>query len=163
MAVSIGIYEHEDEVLEGIRLLRNAGVEQGEIRIVVGNREDAPILTSNADVPLEELYAIQETRRESGDGIGMFPLGAAPLSTGYPAGNPSISFGGPTGVIFTSRDDGQGPTSKEVLTDIGIPKNAAEECGKAVDSGNYLLIAEADSDINLEALLRNAGASNVVH
>lgn len=159
MTMNIGIYEREEDVLIGIQLLREAGIEQGELRVVVSNREGAPLLTSNTDVPLEELDAIQETRRNTEGDI--FPLGG-PLVTGYPAGNAATNSG-PAGVVFPALIDDEGPSSEEVLTDIGIPKNAAEECGKAVESGHYLLIAESDLDTNVEVLLRNTGASSVVH
>lgn len=160
MTVNIGIYQKEEDVLEGVRLLREAGVDQGGIRIVVGNTENTPLITSNADVPIEELDAIQETRKESDQGI--VPLGAVPLATGYPIGNTSI-ISGPAGVAFAGINANEGISNKELLKEIGISSTVAEECGKAVDSGSFLLLADTDSDINIESLLRDAGASNVIH
>lgn len=157
MTVTIGIYEKEENVLEGIRLLREAGVDKGEIRIVVNNIEGAPILTSVADVPVEEIYAIQKARAEDEGPL----LGSVPYPTGFPVGNASTTTG-PVGIILPRIDSDNGPSSMEVLSDIGIPSDSADRCGRAVEAGNYLLITESDSQTNVQSLLRHAGASDVV-
>jgi hypothetical protein len=159
MAVTIGIYDKEENVLEGIRLLREAGVDRGEIRIVVNNREGATLLTSNADVPVDELYEIQKVRVADED-KGLL-LGSVPYITGYPVGNASTSTG-PVGILLPRLDPDDGPSSEEVLIDLGIPNDVADRCGRAVESGKYLLIADADSQTNVQSLLRQAGACDVV-
>ncbi len=160
MALTIGIFEKEEEVLRAIRLLREAGADQDEIRVVVGNSENAPILASRTDIRLEEIYAIQEARKRGEDAD--LPLGVAPIATGYPVGNTTIGTG-PAGVVLAGIDSGDDSGSEEVLQAIGIPGKAAEQCGKAVESGHYLLIADVDSEINTRSLLSHAGAANVVN
>ncbi|MCD9025978.1 general stress protein [Cohnella silvisoli] len=161
MAVTVGIFNKEEEVLEAIRLLREAGVDKDEIRVVVGNREGAPILASNGDVHIEELYEIQETRELDGEDR-IFPIGVAPSVTGYPVGNTLMGIG-TASVIVAGYDSEDGLSSEEVLKDIGIPGEAAKKCGEAVESGSYLLVADADSEINASSLLKHAGASDIVH
>jgi hypothetical protein len=158
MTVNIGIFENEKAVLEGVRLLREAGVDQSEMRIVVDNLENTPLITSNADVPIEELSAIRETSRESDGGVS----GVMPVTTGYPIGN-SSNNSGPGGFVFAGPSDKDGPHHEEVLKDIGIPSSAAAACGEAVEAGHYLLVTDAGETIRAEAIMRNAGARNVVH
>jgi hypothetical protein len=158
MTITMGIFEREEAVLEGVRLLREAGLKQSEIRIIVGNLEGAPLIASNADVPIEELNAIQETRRATEE--GSLPLGAVPLSTAYPAGNAVTGAGPGGGVVFTGILDEDGPSRAEVLSDIGIPSSAIKSCGIAIESGHYILVADANSP-NMEAALRSAGANIV--
>jgi hypothetical protein len=159
MEVTVGIFEKEVDVLEGIRLLREAGVDQGEIRIVVNNREGVPILTSNVDVPIDELYAIQEARRDGDEGD--LYLGAVPFAMGYPVGN-TVTNTGAIGAVVAGFDS-DGPSIEEVLNDIGISGIAAELCEKAVETGRYLLVADSDLDINVQSLLHLAGAVNIVN
>jgi hypothetical protein len=161
VAVTIGIYEKEENVLEGIRLLREAGVDRGEIRIVVSNREGAPLLTSNTDVPVDELYEIQKARvEEEKEEVPL--LSSVPYMTGIPSGITSTSAG-PVGVILPPRSNSdEGPSSEEVLSDLGIPSKVADQCSRAVESGKYLLIADSDTQTNVQSLLRHAGASDVI-
>lgn len=156
MSVSIGIFEQEDKVLEAIRLLRNAGVETNEIRVIVSNREGAPLLASTGEVNLEELYEIEEARDDEED-VGL-PLAAAPLAGGFPVGM-GTSFGAnPAGVIITGYDSAAGSGTEKTLREIGIPDHAAESCRRAVESGSYVLMADASSELNLSTLLSDAGA-----
>ncbi len=158
MAVSIGIFEKEEEVLEAIRLLREAGADRDEIRVVVNNREGAPLLASDGNVNMEELYRIQSARKYEEDLD--IPIGAAPIATGYPVGNTSVNSG-PAGVILAGFGSDDGPNSKGVLQDIGIPSQSAELCGKAIENGRFVLVADTDSEISSQSLLKHAGADVV--
>jgi hypothetical protein len=156
MAISIGIFEKEEDVLEAIRLLREAGVDQDEIRVVVNNREGAPMLASDGNVNIEELYRIESAR--SYDDDGSFPLGVVPIAAGYPVGSTSVSSSGPSGVILAGLGSDDVPDSERILRAIGIPSQSAEQCGHAIENGKYVLVSDADSDINSQSLLKHAGA-----
>ncbi|QJD84359.1 general stress protein [Cohnella herbarum] len=156
MTVTIGIFEQEEKVLEAIRFLRNAGVDANGIRVIVSNREGAPLLASNGEVNLEELYEIQETRGDEEE-VGL-PLAAAPLAGGFPVGMGTSLGANPAGVIIAGYDSETGSGSEKTLREIGIPDDAAESCRRAVESGSYVLMAEASSEISLSALLSDAGA-----
>lgn len=160
MAVTVGIYEKEDKALEAIRLLREAGAEEDDIRVVVGNREGAPMLASNGNIPIEELYEIQQVRSHDEDDT--LPLGVASIGTGYPAGSTTMNPGPVAGVILAGVDSENRLNSEAVLRDIGIPSDAAEQCGKAIESGQFVLVVDVDSEINVQTLLRHAGASEVL-
>jgi len=153
MAVTIGIFEKEENVLEAIRLLRQAGVEQDEIRVIVNNREGAPILAASGDVNLEELYEIQETRRHEEDGGPI--LGVAPVAAGFPIGNSSMGTG-PAGFVVAGIDSEEDSGREEILRDIGIPSSSAAQCRQAAEKGHFVLAA--DSKISVQALLSQAGA-----
>lgn len=160
MTVNIGIFDNEKAVLEGVRLLRDAGVDQSEMRIVVDNLENTPLITSNADVPIEELSSIRDNSRESEGGA---VLGVMPVTSSYPIGNAANNAGPGGGIIYTGLDNDDGPRHEELLNDIGIPSSAAEKCGEAIEAGAYLLVTDAGETIRTEAIMRNAGARNVVH
>ncbi|BBI35305.1 general stress protein [Cohnella abietis] len=162
MTVTIGIFDKEDEVLQAVRLLREAGVEQEEIRVVVNNREGAPLLAADGEVAIEELYEIQAIRShdENGD---VLPFGTAPMATGgFPVGSMSMnSNSGTAGVVFYGSNSDEEASSSGVLHAIGIPENAAKQCGQAVESGQYLLVAKTDPELDAQDCLRQAGASDV--
>ncbi|MFB9277697.1 hypothetical protein [Cohnella cellulosilytica] len=154
MTAIVGIFRQEDQVMEGIRQLREAGAESADIRVVVGNRESAPLLGSSSDVNLEELREIQATRRrEHGD---EWVAGVAPLSA-YPAANMAAGNTGP-GVIVAADDDGSNDTGA-VLAAIGIPDRFCERCADAIDNGHYLLVVDDGREIGAQRILNRAGAS----
>jgi hypothetical protein len=158
LTVTIGIFDKEEEVLEGIRLIQKAGVDKDKIRVVVGNLEGAPLLSSSRDVHIEELYEIQETRWHDED-APTIPL-ITPNFAGFTAGS-TMSGGVPVIVPMSGFGLDDGPRSVEILQDIGIPDQAAEKCGKAIESGCFLLVTDADANINARTLLNHAGAADV--
>ncbi|MFC5468640.1 hypothetical protein ACFPPD_07890 [Cohnella suwonensis] len=158
MAVTVGIYDKEEQVLEAIRLLREAGAEEDDLRVVVNNREGAPLLSADGHIRMEELYRIQATREREGDGAPI--VAYAPLAGGYPVGVPAIGSG-PSGVVLTGLGTGNAAGAKEVMLDIGVPANAAEKCARAVESGKYALVADVAEDISSETLIGHAGAIDV--
>jgi 3-hydroxyisobutyrate dehydrogenase-like beta-hydroxyacid dehydrogenase len=42
MTVNIGIFQKQEDVVEAIRLLREAGLDHDDIRVIVKNAENAP-------------------------------------------------------------------------------------------------------------------------
>lgn len=164
MTVNIGVFEKQEEVVEAIRLLREAGVDHDDIRVIVKNAENAPLIASNTDVPVEDLTGIQEAREHQPGPDGTFPIGAAavPASTGIGTGNPEGLGGGFAVGAFHLLDDDRDHTER-VLRDVGIPKHAADRCEEEVGAGRYLLLAETEEDTNASSLLRHAGASDVLH
>ncbi|CAM4212181.1 hypothetical protein PAAL109150_15850 [Paenibacillus alkaliterrae] len=89
------------------------------------------------------------------------PLGAAPFAAGsYQATGTGVG-GGPTGFVAGAHYSDEGPGTKGVLQDIGVPEKFAKECEEAVEAGHYLLISEVDSEDEAATLFLQAGASNV--
>ncbi|WP_372631638.1 hypothetical protein [Cohnella sp.] len=155
MTVNVGIFGQEDRVLEGIRMLREAGAESADVRVVVGNRENAPLLASSPDVNLEELYEIQATRRRDYD--EEWVAGVAPLSA-YPAGNLTVGNAAP-GVVVAASDVGGNDGTEDVLAAIGIPERYCGSCAEAIDSGGYLLVVDGSREIGARRILNQAGAT----
>lgn len=162
MAVTIGVFENEDDVLEAVRLLREAGLDRDDLRIVVNNSEGAPILSSQSDIPIDEVQAIQTTRDGARLGTDVLPVGGVPLAAGFTTGSAGLNVAPSGGVLIGAlNEDGYGTV--EVLRDIGIPGDAADRCSTEVESGRYLLVAETEADGSAESMLRHAGAAKVVH
>jgi hypothetical protein len=161
MAITIGIYDKEEKLLDGIRALMEAGAERVELRVVVNNTEGAPLIASRDDIQLEELYAIQD-RRKGNDDEGFPAFGVIPVGVGYSLGNSTIGAG-PALVMSGALDSGSDePSSEVVLADLGIPSDAVDGCAKAVESGKYLLVADSESNKQYASILRNSGADEVI-
>ncbi|MFC5406935.1 hypothetical protein [Cohnella soli] len=139
MAVIVGIYDNEEQVLEAIHSLREAGAAEDDLRVVVNNREGAPLLSANGHVRMEELYRIQEVRDD--DDVNTPFAASVPLGVGYPVGLSAIGAG-PTGAVLPSMLLSDGSGSAEVLVEIGVPEDEAALCARAVQSGQYVLLRE---------------------
>ncbi len=152
---NIAIFDNEQGVLDAIRLLREAGAEQDDIRVVVNNREGAPRLTSEGNVRIEELYELQLARLDNGGDARLITPGLQPggLSQYGSTGLEAALVGNP------HRDE---PSSEELLRDIGIPGEAAGCCAKAIENGRYVVVTDTEVGINAEALLRRSGATDIV-
>jgi hypothetical protein len=165
MTVTIGIFKKEEGIMEAIKMFQTAQSQTNDynLRIVVKNKESAPILAAQSDVPVEEVYEILEAREPLTDRV-VPPIGAVPLAAGgYTAGSVGASGGSPAGFVPVINDLDDRPGTNDVLHDIGIPEKHAKECGDAVELGRYLFILETDSVEEAESLLRLAGATNVVY
>lgn len=160
MRIGIGIFDHEEHVLNAVEALQEAGVRDEEIRVIVNNRETAPRLDSSSGVRLEALIELQELREEEDSVI-------APLIAGYPGGgfmSGNLYTGnvaaGPA-LFSTESISGTDADAGDVMQAIGIPESAAKRCGQAAAAGNYVLIATADIELDSNQLLSSAGAIEV--
>ncbi|MDB4867324.1 MAG: hypothetical protein JWR03_1657 [Cohnella sp.] len=160
MSVNIGIFEKEADVVEAIRLLREAGVDHDEMRVIVKNADAAPLITSTTDVPVEELAGLQEAgERETGIAGGWPVLAAVPnnsLGNGTTANPPGV-------IVGAFHPENEENFSGGVMREVGIPNHASERCGEEVDAGRILLCMEADDSTNAATILRHAGAADVLH
>ncbi|MFD0674004.1 hypothetical protein [Cohnella sp. GCM10027633] len=158
MTENIAIFDNEEGVLDAIRLLREAGAEPDDIRVIVNNREGAPRISSDGDIRIEELYELQITRSEEADKSTFLPLAQ---TTAFPLGA-SATGPGPVGVVLAGGFEGDVPGSAELLREMGIPDDAANRCAKAIENGAYVLVADTEAGINAESLLGRAGAASVI-
>ncbi len=158
MAENIAIFEKESNVLDAIRLLREAGAEEDDLRVIVNNREGAPILASYHEIRIEELYEVRLTRGDESDKDALVTAAHNPP---FPIGA-SATGPGPVGVVFAGGFGYDEPGSEELLREMGIPAEAAERCAKAVEKGRYVLVSDTEQGINAKALLEQAGASDVI-
>lgn len=155
MAENIAIFDNEQGVLDAIRMLREAGAEQDDIRVIVSNLEGAPRLSSEGDIRIEELYELQPMRAEDGGGGRL----VAPVF--LPGGMTNAAIGW-VGAALIGDADGAEPGSAELLREIGIPDAAASRCAKAIENGRYVVVADTEAGINAAALLSGAGAADVI-
>ena len=158
MAANIAIFDEEAGVLEAIRLLREAGAEEDDLRVIVNNREGVPLLTSHHDVRIEELYEVQLTR---GDESDKDTLVTAAHNPAFPIGA-SATGPGPVGVVFAGGFGYGEPGSEELLREMGIPADAADRCAEAIEYGRCVLVSDTEAGINAVSLLWQAGARDVI-
>ena len=155
MTENIAIFDNEEGVLDAIRMLREAGAEQDDIRVILNNREEAPRLASEGDIRIEELYELQSTRAEEEDGARL-------ISPGFLSGGMTSSGTGRVDVAIVGDIDDDAPGSAELLREIGIPGDSASRCAKAIENGRYVVVTDTETGINAEALLSRAGAADVI-
>ncbi len=155
MTENIAIFDNEQGVLDAIRLLREAGAEPDDIRVVVNNQEGAPRLTTEGDIRIEELYELQLTRMDNGGGGHL-------VIPGFQAGGLSQYGAARLEVALVGDPDRNEPSSEELMLDIGIPSEAAGRCAKAIENGRFVVVTDTEVGINAEALLRRAGAADII-
>lgn len=163
MSVHIGIFNKEEEVVEAIRMLREAGVDHDGIRVIVKNAENAPLIASRTDIAVEDLTDIEDARdRDTGVTDGL-PIGVVGVTAGN-LGSGAPFAGYPGGFVIGAFDwDEDNGDRERVLRDVGVPDHAAERCEDEVGAGRYLVLADSDEDTNAPTILRHAGASDVLH
>ncbi|WP_054026126.1 hypothetical protein [Bacillus sp. FJAT-28004] len=162
MTVAIGIFEKEEGVLEAIKRFQATRTNEHNLRIVVKNKESAPLLAAETNTPIEEVYEIREAQ-ELNNARVVTPIGVAPFAAGgYTPGSTGVN-GNPAGIVAGAAELDQGLSNKDVLHDIGIPDKHTKECGEAIEQGRYLLVADTDSETAAEALLLQSGAYKVIY
>ncbi|CAM4516560.1 hypothetical protein FHS16_003288 [Paenibacillus endophyticus] len=162
MTVTIGIFEKEENVLEAIRMLQAARTGKQNLQIIVKNKEAAPLLAGQTDIPVDEVYDIREAQERNGERV-VAPLGAAPLAAGgYVAGGTGVVGGSPAGFVTGALDADNDTRTEDVLQGIGIPDKHAKTAGDAIEQGRYLLSADTDYEEETKALLIQAGAADVI-
>ncbi|OMF19294.1 hypothetical protein BK133_29885 [Paenibacillus sp. FSL H8-0548] len=164
MKVTIGIFKREEGVLDAAQAFQATNTGTGSLRIIVKNKESAPLLASQSSTPVEEVYEIREAQ-ERGNGNNVPIIGAAPISTAaYSAGGLGIGTNS-GGVVVNAYDPvlDQHQRTQDVLHAIGIPGRFVEECGDAIEQGHFLLVTQDESGAAAEELLLRSGAFNVIH
>ncbi|MBB6672544.1 hypothetical protein [Cohnella nanjingensis] len=171
MGMTIGIFSQEQQVLDAIEALRNAGSHKQDLRVIVKNEADAPLLSSNSVVPLEGVAGVREAqergarediRRWSGDESVVPVAGvlAAPQMNGvagYTGSGPVMPVAG----LVDWDNEGDVDTDR-VLGQMGLPDRIADRAAEELNGGKYLLVAEERKDGQTAKILRQAGALDVV-
>ncbi|KIL36847.1 hypothetical protein SD71_05445 [Cohnella kolymensis] len=162
MSVIIGIFDKEERVMDAVRMLCEAGIEQEELRIILGNLEEAPLLSTQRDVPIEELNAIKTTGDRKG--IDAVPAAAFPFASTFTGGNGQAGSGAAAAAfVQVTHDTYDDDTTEAVLEDIRIPAQLAEIGDDAVKAGQYLLLCRSVSEriLKLCCIMREPGKSSL--
>ncbi|GIO11280.1 hypothetical protein J19TS2_08350 [Cohnella xylanilytica] len=169
MAWTMGIFEREQQVLDAARRLREAGLGDSRLRVIVKNEESAPLLSSQDAVPVEGIAGVRETRERQereghewdGDGEAVVPA-VAYLGTlqGFgTAGNTA-----PVAAYALSNVGDDDLEAANVLRGMGVPDSAADACADALRGGKFVLTAEEDGEAaQAGELMRATGAVDVLH
>lgn len=164
MKVTIGIFKREEGVLDAAQAFQATNTGADSVRIIVKNKEAAPLLSSQSNTPVEEVYEIRQAQ-ERGNESNVPVFGAAPITTGaYSAGGLGIGTNS-GGVVVNAKDPvlDERQRTQDVLHAIGIPGRFVEECGDAIEQGHFLLVSQDESGAVAEELLLRSGAFNVIH
>lgn len=155
MTENIAIFDNEQGVLDAIRMLREAGAEQDDIRVILNNREEAPLLASEQHIRIEELYELQSARDDDEEGTWV-------VTPGFLPGGTTTAGTGRVDAALIGGIDPDPPGNAELLREIGIPGKSAGKCAKAIENGRYVVVTDTEVGINAEAVLSRAGAADVI-
>lgn len=180
MGYTIGIFDKEQHVLDAVELLCASGAHKEDVRVIVKNEENVPLLSASDAVHVEGIAGIRAAREHyAGDGertawdgegeippAGLFAVPQLSGTGGFVGGvvPPGVAAPGavvPAGGLLDW--DGDRPHTDDMLADLGLPDGDASRLAEAVEEGRYLVVVGERPDDQAEGLLSRAGALEVVH
>ena len=164
MARKIGIFETQQQVIDAISQLENAGFKPGDIMVLAKDGEHSRRIESETDVHADEIMDLEETRHNAHTGINEigsaypsgFPLAPAAMAYG------NSGFGGGTasgtGMPFAVSYDFFGREHERPFRALGLDHKESEMISREVERGAYALIAQTTES---KSLLDKDGGSDL--
>ncbi|WP_171056455.1 general stress protein [Paenibacillus sinopodophylli] len=181
MARKIGVFQTEQQAIDVISQLEQAGFVQGELKVLAKDSEHSRRIESESDVHVDELRELEAASDDEGDAVfgmtaatgyagaganavmGMTGYGIAPYTVGGNAFAAAVWFG----------HDEHGST----LHALGLDNEETQICSQALQQGSIVVIVETDETKSMldkdggpdlsrqgaaEAAFRSCGASLIV-
>lgn len=187
MARKIGVFESQQQVIEAIEQLEQAGFVTGELKVLAKDAEHSRRIEAESDVHADEMRELEDTdgnRFGHGLGIGSLAMGEA---AGFGGAGTVAAYGASTWGTGTAL--GGFPAALAALTlfdtdehssslhALGLDDEETKICSQAISEGSLVLIVETDESKSLldkdggpdlsrlgaaEAVFRGCGASLIV-
>lgn len=184
MAIKLGVFETEQQVIRAIDTLEQEGFTRNELKVLVKDGEHSRRIEAETDVHADELRELVETREgvdvsNAADGIllagsmtqspgGLYAAGAAGMmGSGAPYGGMNL-LAGRLGINENSN-------MEEALIALGLKGNQASQCRDAIAGGGYVVgvdmgestgIGNGGPDLTrngiVEAVYRHCGAVRIL-
>ncbi|MEK0317125.1 hypothetical protein [Cohnella sp. 56] len=180
MGITIGIFDKEQQVLDAVELLRASGAHKDDVRVIVKNEENVPLLSASDAIQVEGIAGIRAAREHfsgrrdgdawDGDGdvpvAGVFAVPQLSGTGGFAGGvtNPGVAAPGlavPGGGLLGL--NGDGPHTDSLLADLGLSGGDTDRLAEAVNDGRYLVVVGERPDDQAGDLLSRAGALEIVN
>lgn len=184
MAKKIGIFDNEQQVIQAVGELEQAGFVAGEMKILAKDSEHSRRIERETDAHVDEMRELEETESHA-DGTGTIGLASSagygfPIAAGtYAAyGTPGYNgMGANGGFAFAALFAFLGDDHDESFRSLGLDTKETELCSEALRNGSIALIVETSESKSLldkdggpdlsklgiaEAAFRRSGASRIV-
>ncbi|REE66979.1 heat induced stress protein YflT [Paenibacillus taihuensis] len=175
MTYRIGIFNTENEAIEAVQALENAGFTQHELKIITKDRDHSRRIERETNVHADEMTDLMLTRAAADDhdnndlGVAA-PVPVSGLNMGVFGGVAFPSIGIWTAAAAAYDSDS---TIESALVDIGLDAGDASACRDALARGAILIAADmgdnqlADGpDLSVggtaEAVFRDNGAARIL-
>lgn len=183
MTRKIGVFETEQQVIQAIQQLEQAGFVQGELMVLAKDSEHSRRIEAESDVHVDEITELVDTSAvtvHGSDTLGMiaaagFGGSVVPTAYGLAGYGTAGLFGGayPFGAAILFEED----EHSRVFHSLGLDDEETEVCDKAMHSGSVIIVVETDGSKSLqeadggpdlsrlgiaEAVFRSCNASSIV-
>ncbi|MDQ0115742.1 general stress protein [Paenibacillus harenae] len=185
MARKIGVFESQQQVIDAIEQLEQAGFTTGELKVLAKDAEHSRRIEAESDVHADEMREMAQTDdHQYGHGYGSLAMGEAAgfggpgtvAALGAGASGSGTALGGfPAAIAALTLFDAKEYSSS--LHALGLDDEETEICSEALSEGSLVLIVETDESKSLmdkdggpdlsrlgaaEAVFRGCGASLIV-
>lgn len=181
MARKIGIFQTQQQAIEAIAQLEQAGFVKGELQVLAKDSEHSRRIEAESDIHVDEIRELEEADYNRGAerldlaavaGSGSTGVAAAYGIAGYGTA-PAAAGGYLYGMSLLSGED----EHERVLQSFGFDDEETHACSQALSSGSVIVIVDTDETKSLldkdggpdlsrlgaaEAVFRSCGASEIV-
>lgn len=174
MTYRIGIFNTENEAVEAVKALENAGFTPNELKVITRDRDHSRRIERETNVHADEMTDLMLTRAAEDDrdhsdlGVGA-PVPISSLGNGLFGG---VAFPG-NGMVRAAAAFDDDSSLESALVDIGLDAGNAGACRDALARGAIVIAADmgdnqlADGpDLSVggkaEAVFRDCGAARIL-
>ncbi|WP_028609363.1 general stress protein [Paenibacillus harenae] len=154
MTRKIGIFDTEQQAINAIQQLEQAGFVQGELQVLAKDSEHSRRIEAESGVHADELRELEDTSDErqglgrmgmaTAAGFGTPGATAAYGITGY---GTSVLFGGVFPSVAAALFNGN--EHDAALHSLGLDDDEAQLCHQALQNGSVIVIARTDESKSL--------------
>ncbi|MGM0882143.1 MAG: general stress protein [Bacillota bacterium] len=181
MTRKIGVFDTQQQAIEAIQQLEQAGFVKGELKVLAKDSEHSRRIEAESDVHVDELHELEDAS-DHGRGLGTLGFTAAAGSggTGMAGAYALAGYGTAPyiggGYLYGAAALFDEDEHEEVLQALGLDDEEAHICNQALQSGSIIVVVETDDSKSLldkeggpdlsrlstaEAVFRNCNASAI--
>jgi len=192
MSVKLGLFKHEQQVIQAVQELETAGFAVGDIRIMAKDWEHSRRIEHETDVHVDEMRELRDTRQHMDEDYltSVLPAGFMIGGAGFANGSNTTGVGaagvwalesgsnGMAGWSGTTDMVGMGDSEMEsALQDLGLDRDMAQACKQAIAEGSTAVAvttgagaprsgSDGGPDLTpggtAEAVFRRCGAARII-
>ncbi|UVI31143.1 general stress protein [Paenibacillus spongiae] len=171
MAYKLGLFRHQQQVIDAVQELEKEGFTKRELQVFVKGSEHSRRIEAETGVDADELNEMTDMRGDGG--IVVVPAGIASGSGPAAGGFTGTAFGDRAAGIVAGDIWGDGSAMGEALRWLGLDDDDAKECRNAIAEGWLVLMVETSEDRSdggpdlgpagpAEAVFRRCGAERIL-
>ncbi|GLX66278.1 general stress protein [Paenibacillus glycanilyticus] len=164
MAKLIGAFASQQQVIDTVNSLEQAGFVQGELKILAKNSEHSRRIESESDVHVDELSELASTNEADGDhnkawtGAAFIPAiglnGGGSWNSGFAAAGFTALGGSYTGDDTFGDED----SMESAMRALGLDEQEAASCRDSIREGAIIVVVNTDES---KSILDKDGGPNL--